>query len=312
MENFDVILNNAIKRCEGMIIYDDAFKKNFDNIYPFTTENIAGYINKFDLKNKSLLTVGSSGDQVLNAILSGCKDITVLDINPYTKFYYYLKVATILNVDIEEFLIFLRFKDFPEVFKDNRNVFNKKTYGKIRYTLRMLDYESYLFWDNLFQNFDPTDIRNHLFSSDEGRNEEVVGSNLYLQNTITYQETKNRIKKVLPEFINRDIFKVNFDDQFDNIWLSNIGTYLSRHFVKIMVDKYSELLKNDGKLLISYLYDTTSDTKYENGWSSIYNLDETFDILKEHLPILETFIGVKGLKFEKENIKDSILVYYKH
>ena len=40
----------------------------FYSIYPFTTENISGYIDCFDLDKHNLLTVGSSTDQVLNAI----------------------------------------------------------------------------------------------------------------------------------------------------------------------------------------------------------------------------------------------------
>lgn len=56
---------------------DDLGIGNFINIYPFTTENIAGYINEFELKDKSLLTVGSSGDQVINAALYDCQDITL-------------------------------------------------------------------------------------------------------------------------------------------------------------------------------------------------------------------------------------------
>ena len=60
----------------------------------------------FDLKDKSLLTVGSSGDQVINASLKNCKDITVLDINPFTKYYFNLKKAAILTLKYEEFCKF--------------------------------------------------------------------------------------------------------------------------------------------------------------------------------------------------------------
>ena len=102
------------------------------NIYPFTTENIAGYIDNFDLKDKSLLTVGSSGDQVLNAILKCCRDITVIDINPYTKFYYYLKVAGILNFNLNEFKSFFRYKEYPNVFVDNEKVFSLDLYQKLK------------------------------------------------------------------------------------------------------------------------------------------------------------------------------------
>ena len=57
-----------------------------DLIYKFTTENISGYIKEFNLKNRSLLTVGSSGDQAINANFYGCNYVTVVDLNRYTKY----------------------------------------------------------------------------------------------------------------------------------------------------------------------------------------------------------------------------------
>ena len=68
-------LYTAKERCEGNTIIDEASMNGFEEIYPFTTENIAGYIDYFDLQDKSLLTVGSSGDQIINAAFKGAKDI---------------------------------------------------------------------------------------------------------------------------------------------------------------------------------------------------------------------------------------------
>ena len=61
-----------------MNLFDDINKRvNDDNIgvdffclYPFTTENINGYLPYFELKGKSLLTVGSSCDQAINACIA--------------------------------------------------------------------------------------------------------------------------------------------------------------------------------------------------------------------------------------------------
>lgn len=310
-QEFNKILNYAIKRCQGIYVDDGALKNCFYLIYPFTTENIAGYIDSFDLNNKSLLTVGSSGDQVINAILNGCVDISVLDINPYTKFYYYLKIASILCLEMDEFMKFLRFKDYPAVFKDNEDVFNKELYDKVKLTLRLLDYESYLFWNELFNTFSPIDIRDKLFSFDENRTYVISGCNLYLQNENLYEMTRSKVENVVPTFINGDLFKLNLDRKYDNIWLSNIGTYLSRNFVKIMTDKLVKSLNLDGNLLISYLYKVTSDTKYEDGWNLIYDLEKTFAILKEYDPTMISFTGVDGLKFSNFNVKDSVLIYRK-
>lgn len=298
--NLNDIIKSAIHDCNSI--------SESEKIYPFTTENINGYINNFNLYDSSLLTVGSSGDQVINAILHGSKDITLLDKNKYTKYYYYLKMACILCLSIDEFLEFLRYKDYPKVFKDNNMAFNIKTFNKIKPTLRVLDYESYLFWDELFQSFDPFDIRKSLFSHDEYRTYVIEGCNDYLLN---YDKTKELIKNVNPQFIYGDLFKTELNRKYDNIWLSNIGTYLSRHFTKKMVDIMDNYLNQDGQMLVSYLYKTEKDTEYQDDWSPIYNLPRTFEILKEYAPDLISFSGIDALKFKEEDMKDSILIYRK-
>lgn len=311
-DNFNIIMDTAIKRCEGKFTDTESQKIQFNLIYPFTTENIAGYINEFDLKNKSLLTVGSSGDQAINAIFNGCKDISVLDINPYTKFYYYLKVASILSLNLNEFMRFLRFKSYPNTFQDNKDIFNKESYNKLKSTLRSLDYESYLFWNELFNKFNPIIIRNNLFSTDENIDRIVSNCNLYLQDSIKYENTKNKIKNINPNFINGDLFKINLQKKYDSIWLSNIGTYLKEDLIKTMTDKVTKSLNTNGNILISYLYKTNIDTKYKDHWALIYDLEKTFKILAKYNPFLISFIGIDGLKFKEPNMKDSILVYSKH
>ena len=114
MINLESILVSALDRCDGLVVDDDAYDKGFSKIYSFSTENISGYIDSFDLENKSLLTVGSSGDQALNAILRNWKDVTVMDINLYAKYYYYLKAAGIIELTKEKFLRFFRYLDYPK------------------------------------------------------------------------------------------------------------------------------------------------------------------------------------------------------
>lgn len=305
--NFEILLMNAINKCNGMFVEDIA--KEFQLLYPFTTENIAGYINNFNLSNGTLLTVGASGDQIINASLFDCQNVTCLDICPYAKFYIYLKISCLLELSKNEFLEFLSYK--YKTFRNNKFVFNNDIYKRIISTLRLLDYESYLFWDELFSNFKGLNIREELFYSDENKIDVIVGCNPYLQSDILYDETKAKIKKTKLEFITDDIFKVKMDKQFDSIWLSNIGTYISRHFLKIMIDNISKNLNNNGLLLISYLYKTDRNTPYHPDWKPIYNLEKTFEILQEYNPQLLSFIGVDGIKFKDSTINDSILVYRK-
>ena len=101
------------KECSNKIelaqkVIDSDFENGFNKLYSFTTENIKDYISSFDLNNKSLLTVGSSADQAINAILNGCKDVTIMDINPFVKYYFNLKKAGMLTLDYKQFMDLLQ------------------------------------------------------------------------------------------------------------------------------------------------------------------------------------------------------------
>ena len=69
-------LETAIRLVENIKISN----KNFSSTYMFTNENINGFIRKFSLNNKCVLTVCSSGDQAFNLILDGATKVDLFDI----------------------------------------------------------------------------------------------------------------------------------------------------------------------------------------------------------------------------------------
>ena len=81
--------------------------ERFSSIYPFTTENIAGYMSELDLTRKKVIAVTGSSDHIINAILRGCIDITTFDINPLTKYYMDLKLSAINELSYKEFFDFM-------------------------------------------------------------------------------------------------------------------------------------------------------------------------------------------------------------
>ena len=309
MENYSNIVCNAMNRCEK-IYYDDMTSyKGFSQIYPFTTENIKGYINHFDLGiNKSLLTVGSSGDQVINAVLKGCRDITVIDINPYTKFYYYLKMAAIIDLTYDEYFMFFKYKSYPTTFEENEDTLCKNLYDRLKDNLRLLDYESYLFWEEILLNYNNVLIRNRLFSNDEGQIKENRGCNNYLSTKEDYLKTRTMIKKVHPVFINDDILTVKFNRRFDVIWLSNIANYLNEDEIKDMVHRMYNRLNINGQMLISYLYKTKKDTKYQKIWPIIYNLENTKKLLYEFDIEQIMFQSTKGIIFDNKSMSSDSMI----
>lgn len=299
-------LYNAFLRCDG--VYSEYLNKFglFSRIYPFTTENISGYINLFDLDNKSLLTVGSSGDQVINASLFNCNDQTVIDINPFTKYYFYLKKAAIISLTYEEFLNFFLYKDYPKFCRCNKQVFNKEAFNKLKELLKVEDYDSFYFWDELFNSYDGEISRRELFSSDEDRDIVLKGINLYMKNPIYFEKAKTSIRDVNPTFILDDIMNVTLNRNYDNIFLSNLGLYFGIDKLKELIDKLYPYVNES--ILLCYLYKTEEHDEYNSDWSEIYNLDKLKNTLKDYITSFDTFCGIRGILFENESYdRDSII-----
>lgn len=219
-------------------------------LYAFATENISGYLNEFDLADRSLLTVGSSGDQVISAISKGCKDITHFDINPYSKYYIYLKLAGILSLNFAEFYVF-----FDYFLNYSPSKFEKSLYKKIINTLKSLDSDSYDIWKTLFETYTPHTIKKSLFVSDNT----TLGVPLYrlipyLSHPDIHEKTKANIKTANIQFLVGNIADAQLDRQFDNIWLSNITQYLSRNKSISVINKIIEYLTKNGQILMEYMY----------------------------------------------------------
>lgn len=273
---------------------------SFTWIYPFTTENISGYIDVFDLENKSLVTVGSSADQVINTALKGCSSQTILDICPFTKYYFYLKKAAILTLDYEKFTEFLCCDNYYDESGMNYGAFNISYWNELSEQLKEIDYNSFVFWNHLFYSFKPFHIRSRLFSRDECGINSLKQMNLYLKNEEMFNQTKMIIKDVNPKFITEDIFKVKLKEKYDNIFLSNLNQYYSISVLKSLIENLESNLNENGRMLMCYLYHTQSDS-----------LDEYCKVLGNYVTDFHSFTGRYGCQEKVEKIKDSILIYKK-
>lgn len=79
------------------------------------TENVKELFQKVDNSFQDCLMVTGSGDQILEAILHGAKNITSFDINRLAPYGLELKWAAIQALSYEEFLSFYQNK-FPIYF----------------------------------------------------------------------------------------------------------------------------------------------------------------------------------------------------
>lgn len=282
----------------------DINRPMFQKIYPFTTENISGYIPKFKLKNQSLLTVGSSSDQVINASLSGCSDITVFDLCPYTKEYFYLKKAAILEMSLEEYENFLHYARDRYALFGNEDALNAKTFRKIAPLLEEMDQDSYDFWNEVITQRKNTRIRRNLFQPDEYPRKTVRRLNPYMKDEETFSKTRKKLEGIEPTFINGNLLTDEITGTYDNVFLSNVAAYNSLADVKKIVDKILPHLSDDGKLLLAYLYETVENEEYDSIWPEIYDVRRVFDELQIPLDI-SYFQGVNGI------YEDAVITYQK-
>lgn len=106
-----------MKKCEG-----------FDKVYPFTTENISGYMTYLNVKDKHIFTVGSSSDQAFNTILLGAKEVTIFDINQNTKKFFEEKKKIILESALSS--IYDKILNINDI-EFSSDIFSKKDLSKM-------------------------------------------------------------------------------------------------------------------------------------------------------------------------------------
>ena len=220
----------------------------FNSIYPFTSENIAGYMKDLDLTGKKVITVTGSTDHILNAILKGATEITTFDINPLTKPYMDLKISALKNLSYEDFIKLL-------LFESNMNL----DYSIIS-SLDMSD-ESKMFWLEQLSKFDNNgiELRNSsLFNTKYFNPNSKLWQNLYLEKS-KYNLLKQQLKDANITFINASLKDLRIEDNFDYMFLSNISDYLSLMYNSDELRKYRDLLnefqKRVSTIYFAYLYD---------------------------------------------------------
>jgi hypothetical protein len=277
------------------IVMDNVFSR----MYPFTTENITGYIEAFTLKNKSLLTVGSSLDQTINSVMYGCKDITVIDICPNVKQFYYLKVAALLSLSYEEYMNF--------ILKDE--AFNLVNFKKVKDVLKIINSEAYYFWADLFLRNNAREIRNHYFFPTCQFLRILKAKNPYLQDEASYKMVSKLIGDVTPKFIESNIYDYEFKETYDNIFLSNLADWDFRgiEFNKLSI-RLSKILNIDGQMLLAYVYNV-KDYEEECKWMKfVYEKGKVKNALNGFEVSQKYFTGISGLIHRSEAEHDMALL----
>lgn len=225
-------------------------------IYSMTTENIYGFLKKYDLRGKKVLTVGASGDQRLNSYLMEASDVTCFDINPLTELHIKLKDAA-LKLNYEEFLNFFRI--YGTNYKINYTFLDYKLFDKIS---DYLDEDALYFYDYVINKqcrFLEEDIY-FCFDDNLGLMKKM---NNYLEED-SYYKLQSIMKDKKVRFINSsidDLVDTLNGEKFDIILLSNISDYIHNFYLDGHLERYREIIDklisnlNDGGVIqVGYIY----------------------------------------------------------
>lgn len=232
----------------------ELLENNFCWLYPFTNENINGYYSEIDFLNKDLLTVTSSGDHILNAILLGAKNICGFDINPLAKYYAELKIAGIKALTLDEFIMFFYAK---YRYNSKKMYLNKDIYLKKLRKFLNIEYKD--FWDYFFNNYNMKQInKSYLFTDDYLNLKGLLNVNLYL-NLTNYYKLKELLKNNNVTYVDMNLSNLkSLNRKFDIIVLSNIPTFLEDIYAKNSLKCLKKLLeslgKEDSKVVVNYFY----------------------------------------------------------
>lgn len=223
-----------------------------DQAYPYTNEKLGEMFEKLDKKSSRVLTVGSSGDQLLNAIFHGAKDLTLIDANLYARYWTEYKIAGIKNFSFANFKFYFLSRS-PLL--NRTNMFHPNVYQAI---FQDLSPDAQAFFGTLILNGEtPSNMYKAILGRDDFKIADL-DSKFYKD-----EESYKKLQKIL----HRGNYKVNFitakfsdfadevDGKFDLILLSNICKYVNAdEYVDVVNSLYDDHLKSGGKIQLHYDY----------------------------------------------------------
>lgn len=298
-----------IKRAKKKILKEknpnlDLMEDYFTKMYLMSTENLAGYLKYYNFKDKCVLTTGSSSDQILNLINYGCLNIDHFDINPFVKYYYDLKKNAILTLGLKKYLQFFNL----ETPLDKSEILNERTYYKLS---KLLDNDSKLFWDSLYNDFTPIEICERLFFDEFMSNENAKLNNKYLLDN-NFKDLSKKIEKANVNFMNINITDLKkTKKKYDYVMLSNILDYVFKlnsmfNTIEIIevLEEYKKflitltsLLNDDGIMFFHYFWEIEHNYLY---YRMINYFEDNKDIYSRSFP-----------NCDKKQYDDSVMILQK-
>lgn len=247
--NVDEIIKLADKKQGLSPIFEQ-----FCRMYLMTTENILEFLTQYDLKDKSVLSVAGSGDQMLNAYALGAESVTLFDINPLAFAQAKLKKAAAATLDYEEFEGFF-------ALEHKNTLFDPYLFDKISECLD--DTTKYLF-KTIFTKHPGMDAFVNFYFRFYANFRKQKDLNYYLHDEENYKKLQAIIESKPLKCIETPITELKDNiknDLFDYILLSNISDSIEKIYdanslksFKRLIHSLSKNLNKDGLIQVGYIY----------------------------------------------------------
>lgn len=297
-----------LKQVKGYIEYTGCLNNTFGcfcKLYSMTTENIYGFLQNYDLKDKKILTVAGSGDQRLNAYLMGAKDVTCFDINPLTLLQLKLKDTAINTINFEKFIKF--FGIYSRKYSNYYHTLDSRIFNE----LQDLDEDTLSFFKFIIDESPYIDDKDIYFSFENDLNI-LQKMNNYL-NPDSYIELRKILKTKDINFINSNLGelpeKLN-GEKYDMILLSNISDYTNNIYLdndlkryRELIDKLTDNLNLYGTIQLGYIYSNYSKKDNVSNFHIKEERQKYFSTDLFHSLMVESYDG--------NNKKDKVIVYQK-
>ncbi len=219
-------------------------------VYAFATENIGGYLNFLDFSGKDVLTVGASGDQLINVCMAGAKSVVNFDVNLLAKYMAELKLAALHTFGISEFQNFLLLMEHDryQICRDGLSL-------SARY-----------FFDSAYKffNMDGSAMRHSALFRKQQSGERIALNNPYLANIDAYAKAQTACHKLEVKWNTLTAEEMaQTEDSYDTILLSNLSDYAHHmydsdyleEFRSKIVTPMAKRLRPGGQMILGYVFD---------------------------------------------------------
>lgn len=276
----------------------------YSKVYSMTTENIFGFLCKYDLCGKRVLTVAGSGDQRLNSYLMGASDVICFDVNDVCELHLKLKDEAIKNLDLEDFIKF-----FGIITKKNEKLLlDASIFDKFK---RKLDWDARSFYEYIVEKSGKSPGKCVYYESDTNLSKlkEFDG---YL-NGKEYEKLAKILEDKKVDFLNVNVCNLPEElagEKFDMILLSNISDYIHYIYPNNALERYRQLIDRlidnlnlYGVIQVGYTY-----SKYHK-WENVSD----FHIKEKRSKVFtsDIFHSVMVNSFYQNGTQDKVITYQK-